>query len=216
MKKFALAVLLFAIIPQIALALVSSAPTVVTGTDGSSINGDGAGNMKVTIQNSSVAVTAASLPLPSGAATETTLSAMSAKLPASVGQKAMSASMPVVIASDQGAIPVSFSAGTIMTQSTTFTTAVAGATLDAHLAPVKYFSLQVTATGAVTSWTVNLECSLDNTTFTTVLTHTNTSPGTGQIVSLGTSAFPCLYFRAKASALSLGSGTNVVAVILGM
>ncbi len=43
--------------------------------------------------------------LPTGAATETTLAAASAKLPATLGQKAMTASMAVVVASDQSAIP---------------------------------------------------------------------------------------------------------------
>jgi len=45
------------------------------------------------------------LPLPTGAATETTLAAASAKLPATLGQKAMTASMAVVVASDQSSIP---------------------------------------------------------------------------------------------------------------
>lgn len=49
------------------------------------------------------------LPLPTGAATEATLAAMSAKLPATLGQKAMAASLAVVIASDQSAVPVSVS-----------------------------------------------------------------------------------------------------------
>jgi hypothetical protein len=47
--------------------------------------------------------------LPTGAATETTLAAASAKLPATLGQKNMANSMAVVIASDQSAIPVSSS-----------------------------------------------------------------------------------------------------------
>lgn len=45
-------------------------------------------------------VSAASLPLPTGAATEATLSAASAKLPASLGAKAGSASLSVVPATD--------------------------------------------------------------------------------------------------------------------
>lgn len=49
-------------------------------------------------------VSAVSLPLPTGAAAETTLSAASAKLPATLGQKAMAASMAVVMASDQTAV----------------------------------------------------------------------------------------------------------------
>ena len=50
-------------------------------------------------------ISASTLPLPSGAATETTLSNLSAKL-GSLGQKVMASSAPVVIASDQSAIPI--------------------------------------------------------------------------------------------------------------
>lgn len=50
-------------------------------------------------------VSAAALPLPAGAATETTLAATSGKLPATLGQKAMAASLAVTMATDQGAIP---------------------------------------------------------------------------------------------------------------
>jgi hypothetical protein len=50
-------------------------------------------------------VSAASLPLPSGAATEATLSTLNGKL-GSLGQKTMAGSAPVTIASDQSAIPV--------------------------------------------------------------------------------------------------------------
>lgn len=50
-------------------------------------------------------VSAASLPLPAGASSETTLAAVSGKLPATLGQKTMAASLPIVIASDQGAVP---------------------------------------------------------------------------------------------------------------
>lgn len=59
------------------------------------------------LRASAVPVSAASLPLPVGAATDATLSAASAKLPASLGQKAMSASMSVALASDQSTIAVS-------------------------------------------------------------------------------------------------------------
>lgn len=51
-------------------------------------------------------VTTASLPLPSGASTEATLSALNTKVPAQ-GQATMAASAPVVIASNQSAVPVS-------------------------------------------------------------------------------------------------------------
>jgi hypothetical protein len=49
--------------------------------------------------------------LPTGAATETTLAAASAKLPATLGQKAMAASLAVAIASDQGALTISLPTG---------------------------------------------------------------------------------------------------------
>lgn len=51
--------------------------------------------------------------LPTGAATETTLAALSAKLPAVLGQTTMAASLAVTLASDQAAIPNAIIAGTI-------------------------------------------------------------------------------------------------------
>lgn len=214
MKKLSYLVLFFTLAPQLGWALVSTAPTTISGTDGSTITGDGSGNMNVKVSNI-VPVSAASLPLPTGAAQDSTVSTMSAKLPASIGQKTMSGSTSVTIASDQAAIPVSVSGGSANTRQDTFTGATNGTTVDVHTAPVKYFSMSVVETGVVTSWTVVLECSLDNSNFTTVLTHTNTSPGTGSIVFGGTTAFPCLYFRSRTSAITLGSGTNVIATILG-
>lgn len=132
-----------------------------------------------------------------------------------VGSKVSASSVPVVIASDQAAFPVTISP-TFSTRADTFTTATNGTTLDAHLAPVKYFTLQVVATGAVTSWTVVLEGSLDNVNFTTILTHTNLVPGTPSAMFGGTTATPILYFRSRVSAITLGGGTNVIATILGM
>ncbi len=57
------------------------------------------------LRASPVEIDAASLPLPSGAATETTLSSIDGKL-GSLGQKTMANSAPVVISSDQSAIPI--------------------------------------------------------------------------------------------------------------
>lgn len=59
----------------------------------------------VQLRASAVPVSAASLPLPTGASTETTLAAINTKTPA-LGQALMAASEPVVIASNQSAIPV--------------------------------------------------------------------------------------------------------------
>jgi hypothetical protein len=53
-----------------------------------------------------------------GLALDATVSTMSGKLPASVGQKAMSASLPVVLASDQSSIPVTGSGSFTVAQAT--------------------------------------------------------------------------------------------------
>jgi len=55
---------------------------------------------------STLPISAASLPLPTGAATESSLVAMSGKLPATLGQKVSAQSMSVTIASDQSDIDV--------------------------------------------------------------------------------------------------------------
>lgn len=77
------------------------------GADGVNDGDVSASNpMPVTVGNfpATQAVSAASLPLPSGAATEATLAALNAKVPPA-GQALMAASQPVVIASNQTAIP---------------------------------------------------------------------------------------------------------------
>jgi hypothetical protein len=82
--------------------------TVNNGGGGAAVNvQDGGNSLTVdgTFWQATQPVSAASLPLPAGAATETTLSAASGKLPASLGQKAMAASLAVVVASDQEALP---------------------------------------------------------------------------------------------------------------
>lgn len=73
-------------------------------------------------------VSAASLPLPAGAATDSTVSTMSGKLPTSLGQKAMAAALAVSIASDQSAIPVTAaaSASATLTQVAASVTTVTG------------------------------------------------------------------------------------------
>jgi hypothetical protein len=77
------------------------------------------GTLSVSVTNfpTTQTISATSLPLPTGAATETTLSSMSAKLPATIGQKTMANSLPVVIASDQTLIPTNI-------------TQIAGTTID--------------------------------------------------------------------------------------
>lgn len=85
-----------------------------------------AGTGTFTVDGSGVTqpISAASLPLPAGAATEATLAAVDGKLPATLGQKAMAASFAVAIASDQSAIPVTFTPGALTTTATVSTVAV--------------------------------------------------------------------------------------------
>lgn len=92
-----------------------------------------AGTGTFTVDGSGVTqpISAVSLPLPAGAATSTlqstgnsSLSSIDAGIPASLGQTTMSASMPVVIASNQAAIPVTFTPAALTTTATITTVAV--------------------------------------------------------------------------------------------
>lgn len=83
--------------------------------------------LKVDVAGETIAITAASLPLPTGAATEATLlsidnelntitaalNSIDAGIPVALGQTTMANSMPVVIASDQGNLNVSIAADTL-------------------------------------------------------------------------------------------------------
>lgn len=98
----------------------------------------------------------------------------------------------------------------------TFTTTANGTTLGDGFQTWKYFTLSVQQTGTVTSWTVVLEVSLDNTTFSTVLTHTNVT-GSGVVVFAADAIpRPVLYMRARCTAIVLGAGTNVISTIIGV
>ncbi len=104
---------------------------------------------------------------------------------------------------------------TFSTRSDTFTTATNGVTVDISAKPMSKFSVQVVATGAVTSWNVVLEGSLNNSNFTTLATVDSVADGTGT-VKFGATSTPCLYFRSRCTAIVVGSGTNVVTTILGL
>lgn len=77
----------------------SAVPVSIAGTQ--NVNGS------VSVSNfpATQAISASALPLPAGAATETTLAAVNTKTP-TLGQALMAASSPVVIASNQSALPV--------------------------------------------------------------------------------------------------------------
>lgn len=110
------------------------------------------------------------------------------------------------------ALPVTPGAST---RTDTSTGTGAGTAVDVTLSPMKNFALQVTGTGAITSWTVNLEGSLDGTTYTVIMAHSKAANGDGATIWNPTS-IPCRYFRSNVSALVVGPGTNVIARILGM
>lgn len=96
-------------------------------------------------------------------------------------------------------------------RSDVFTGTTTGVTVDASSSAKRFFSLQVTQTGGVTVWNVVLEGSLDNTTFTTIATHTNAD-------LTGTTLFsvdkPLLYYRSRC--VTITGGTNLTAVIIGV
>jgi hypothetical protein len=105
------------------------------------------------------------------------------------------------------------------TRSDTFTTTTSGTAVNRTTSPVKLYSLQVTGTATqvgTTTWDVRLECSLNGTTYTTVLTHAYPATADGATVSSGTANVPCLYMRSRTEAITLGTATNIVVVILGM
>jgi len=77
-----------------------------SGTQYNIVHVSNAGAMKVDNSDVTQPISAASLPLPTGAATEVTLASVDGKLN-SLGQKTMAASVPVVISSDQSAVAVS-------------------------------------------------------------------------------------------------------------
>ena len=94
----------------------------------------------------SVATTLASQPLPTGAATETTLAAASAKLPASLGAKTAAASLSVTPASD-AAFVVSPAVATYVNRSGTITAGGTAQQLAALNASRRGFFIQNNSTG---------------------------------------------------------------------
>jgi hypothetical protein len=167
---------------------------------------------------SALAITVATLPLPSGAATETTLAAMSAKLPATIGQKAMSASLAVALASDQSSIPVAYvdptASGAITTQNLNPNSGVAtaGSTVAVTLTGQTTLAIQVTGvyTGALT-----VQGTIDGTNWVAVSSVMNNN--TGAILPSITSALQSIfqvvvggYAQVRVTALAGMTGTATV------
>lgn len=111
---------------------------------------------------STLPVSAASLPLPSGAATETTLSAANTKLPASVGEKAAASSFPVTLSTDNlSDLYVTGQSAQTATVNNILTAASGTAATD--VSQYRSFAIQVVSTG--TSGTFIFEGSNDNSNF---------------------------------------------------
>lgn len=113
---------------------------------------------------------------------------------------------------------VSGCTGDTTTQSTTtFTSTGISPYLTATVGTLGTFSMTVKGTGASpTSWSVNLEGSLDGVNFTSALTHTNTNNANGAILYSGFFRAPSKYIRAHVTALVLGSATNITVTMLGV
>jgi hypothetical protein len=80
----------------------------------------------------------------------------------------------------------------------------------------KWFGIQVKGTGAAaTSWTAELQVSLDGSDYRTIVTHSNTTDSDGDILWISTPA-PALHFRSEVSAVVLGSATALSVTIIGM
>jgi hypothetical protein len=103
------------------------------------------------------------------------------------------------------------------TRSDTYVTTSDGTAIDFTTRPCRSFSMQVTGTtAAADDWTVVLEGSLDGTTYTTILTHDFDTHADGAMVWGDAVDCPVLYLRSRCHALTLGSATSIVAVILGV
>jgi hypothetical protein len=80
----------------------------------------------------------------------------------------------------------------------------------------KWFGVQVRGVGAAaTSWTVELQVSLDGTNFVTLTTHSDSTDANGDILWISTPA-PALWFRSEVTAVTLGSATALSTTIIGV
>ena len=107
-----------------------------------------------------------------------------------------------------------FSTSVFITQVDTYTSTIAGSTVNVPSVLFKNFTLTVSATGSVTSWVVVLEGSIDGTNFTPMFTHTNID-GAGVSIFSGLISAPCLYFRTRCSNIVLGLGTSITSTVVG-
>jgi hypothetical protein len=169
-------------------------------------------------------VSAVSLPLPTGAATETTLAALNTKTPA-VGQTTMAASSPVVLASDQSAVTTrtvdATASGTITTQNLVPAgVATAGSAVEIAISGHATLSIQVTGTytGAL-----SLQGTVNGTTWVTIggvpLQNVNTGVASATIASATQGiliADISAYSSVRVSGLAAMTGTATVSLRASM
>ena len=103
------------------------------------------------------------------------------------------------------------------TRTDNFSVAGNGVTVDTSLRPLSVFSLGVDGVGGTpTAWQVVLEGSLDGTKWSTILTHTQLSPGLGLTISSGSNRDPSLFMRSRCVSVILGSASAIKTTILGV
>lgn len=150
--------------------------------------------------------------LPTGAATETTLAAVNTKTPA-LGQAVKALSVPVTIASDQGAIPVS---GAVL-NGVTGTAAAANADAIPSTDVSSYGTLSVQVTGTFAG-TLTFQGSNDNTTFfsvnyITAASATTVPSQTTTTIGLYSVPVEFRYFRLRMTAFTSGSAVGLMTAL---
>ena len=88
----------------------------------------------------------------------------------------------------------------------------AGTAVNCEAYPLKNFALQVVNQVGASTWSVNVEISLDGVTFTSVLTH-DTTDTTGVVKFIADK--PARFFRYNVTDLT-GVGANITVNVLGM
>lgn len=172
-----------ALLTTISARLGGSGSIAVTSTQlPAALGANGALKVEGVAGGTAQPVSVASLPLPTGAATQATLASLLAV---------------------QGEV----------LQTDTFTATGSGFTMILAGYAAKYYTLSVFPTGAVTSWDVRMEVSIDGLGWVEVAQHTNVTPG-ASIPAFSSTPKLARAARARCAGLVLGGGTNVIASIV--
>ena len=99
-------------------------------------------------------------------------------------------------------------------QQDTYTAITTGPSIDLTLYPAAKWSIDVVGNGGTPIvWTVNLEGSLDGTSFSKILQHTDLIGPGSPVYSTG-SLYPARYARSRVLLLTLGGASSITASIL--